>query len=97
MTFVIKNGNRKLSAFIPNDLPTKRYDLKKNCFTISAKNIFAFSNNNYYFYDTFEQAREHLLTMLRIIHENADRYNTVDFYGEESVLRVWNKLKIYRE
>lgn len=95
MEYVIKKNGVKLSGFYPNDLPTKRYNLKKGCFTISAKNIFSFSNDNYIIFNSFEEAKSYLLNALHEIHENAERYNTVDFAGEESVLNIWRKLKIY--
>lgn len=97
MEYVIKKNGIRLSGFYPNDLPTKRYNLKKNCFTISAKKIFSFSNNNYMIFNSFEEAKRYLLFALHEIHENAERYNTVDFAGEESVLNVWEKLKIFED
>ena len=95
MEYVIKKGNVKLGGFFPNALPCYRYNNKKQCWTISAKDIFLFSNNNYNIYNSYEEAKESLLYMLHTIHENAERYNDVHYAGEESCLRIWQKLKIH--
>ena len=97
MEYVIKKNGVRLSGFYPNDLPIKRYNLKKNCFTISAKNIFSFSNNNYMIFHSFEEAKSYLLYALHAIHESAESYNTVDFAGDETGLNIWKKLKIFED
>ena len=48
-------------------------------------------------FSSFEEAKSYLLYALHEIHESAERYNTVDFAGEETVLNVWKKLKIFED
>lgn len=91
--YVIKYRGNYLDEFAPNDLPIKT----KN--GVSIKNILKFSKKSYCIYDTFEEAKKHLLYILHEIQadRNVKRYNQVHWYAEEALINVWSQMKIVQE
>lgn len=91
--YVIKYKGRKLNYFHPNDLPTRT----KN--GVRFTNIISFSNKEYMTFNSFDEAKDYILYMMRESQDewNYKRYNQVHPYAESELSFMLGKLKIYEE